>query len=85
MKRILFVILWTATFCVLAVLAAGLLNGLVIATGFTSKIGDSWDVICVALTDVIVLLGLGLGLYFSLTGRLPGTAKAARDPVVHQN
>jgi hypothetical protein len=79
MKRIVLVIVWTLAFCVLAAFAAGLFNGVVIVTGLTSKMGDSWAVICAGLTDVIVLLGLGLGLYLSLTGRLPGTSKATHD------
>lgn len=85
MKRIMLVIVWTVTFCLLATMAAGLLNGVVIASGLTVRMGDSWAVICVVLTDLILVLGFGLGLYLSLTGRLPGTSKATHDAMADKN
>ena len=73
MKRVICSITWVFGFFVAAILLAGFVNSLIIICGLPAVLGDGWAGLCVWLTDLILLMAIGTGIYLTVKGRLPGT------------
>ena len=75
MKRIILIILWVFLFLIVGSVIAGL--GIGILIGFTDFDIEGNAMKLGAISNLISLVSILIGLYFGITEKLPGTKKAA--------